>query len=151
MHLAASASPSSSSSSLQPGARAGHDGHHHGRHHLLRELVRITAKDSAQTPEQVVAQLRAGKTLDQIAGSKAGAVKQDVLALAKVRLDRAVSRGRIDGARETALLATLSQRLDTVMGKNLAGVVQRFDGHWHANAPSQSAPATQSSSPLAAA
>ncbi|MFN2451380.1 MAG: hypothetical protein ABR541_03405 [Candidatus Dormibacteria bacterium] len=152
MHLAASPSSSASSSAAQPGAKTGHARHHrHGRHHLLGELVRITAKDIGQTPEQVVTQLKAGKTLDQIAGAKAGAVRQDALALAKTRLDRAVSRGRIDGARETALLTKLGQRLDTVMSKNLSAEVQRFDEHPHRAAPSQSAPAPQASSPPAAA
>ena len=72
----------------------------------------------------MVAQLRAGKTIDQIAGAQAASVKQDVLAHLRTRLDRAVSRGRISAATETSLLARAGQRLDTLMAKNLAARLQ---------------------------
>lgn len=129
MHLAASPSPSASAPSPAKPA-VGEDAHHHcGHHRFLRALVTDTAKQTNQTPEQVVAELKAGKTLDQIAGSKAATVKQDVIAAAKTRLDRAVSAGRIDAAREKALLDKLSLRLDKVMNTNLATALQHLGQH----------------------
>lgn len=134
MHLAASPTPSAGASSapktpeaMTPGAKTHHHHHHGGG--ALRALVRDTAKQTNQTPEQVLAELKAGKTFDQIAGTKAATVKQDVLAQAKTRLDGAVSRGRIDGTKEAAMLAKLSTQLDALMNKNLAARLQHVGKH----------------------
>jgi len=133
MHLMASpasAAPQSTPThKAAPGAEPG--GHHRGHRHppLVGALVRDTAKLTGRTPAQVVADLKAGKTIDQIAGSQAATVKQDVMARAKTRLDRALSKGRIDAAKQKTLLDQLSARLDTLMSKNLSAAVQHAGQH----------------------
>ncbi len=145
MHLAASPSPSGAAGSAAP--RAAHAHHHHRGPRLLHALVRDTARKTGQTPEQVVTALKAGKTIDQIAGSKAATVKQDILAAAKTRLDGAVSRGRIDAAKEKTMLDKLSSQLDTLMNKNVAAEVQHL-GKRHAAGPGLApAPPASAASP----
>ena len=133
MHLMASpasAAPQSTPThKAAPGAEPG--GRHRGHRHppLVGALVRDTAKLTGRTPAQVVADLKAGKTIDQIADSQAATVKQDVMARAKTRLDRALSKGRIDAAKQKTLLDQLSARLDTLMSKNLSAAVQHAGQH----------------------
>ncbi|GAC1341815.1 MAG: hypothetical protein NVSMB29_12870 [Candidatus Dormibacteria bacterium] len=122
------------------GHRFGH-GHGHGPGgHFLGALIKDTAKQTDQTPEQVVAKLKAGQTFDEIAGAKAATVKQDALSAVKTRLDRAVSRGRLDAAKENALLDKIGSRLDAVMNKNLATVLQHAGKHSGTGAKSPKTP-----------
>ena len=82
---------------------------------LRAALVRATAKETGLTPKTVRQDLRSGQTLDQIAGSKAGAVEADVLTALQQRLDAAVTKGTITKDKEADLLAKAKPRIDTLM------------------------------------
>jgi len=91
-----------------------------GRGHLreafaFRVLVRLVATDTNQTPKAVIDQLRAGKSLDQIAGSKAASIRQQVLDRLKARLAKAVSAHKITQAQADQRLARWTTRLEKVM------------------------------------
>ena len=85
-----------------------------------KQVLSIAAKDTGLTEQQILDQLRQGRTLDQIAGSKASTVESDVLAALKTRLDQAVSKGKLTSARETAMLAKAKTALDKAMSSNLS-------------------------------
>ena len=72
------------------------------------------------TPQALREQLRAGKSLAQIAsdqGESVEGLKQAILAAVKTRLDKAVAAGRLSADREQAILAKLAARLDKLLNK----------------------------------
>jgi hypothetical protein len=82
---------------------------------LRRLLVAETAKQTGQTGKQVRAELRSGKSLDAIAGSKAQAVRDAVLDTITRRLDALRAKGTITQAQETKILARMQTRITKVM------------------------------------
>ena len=82
---------------------------------LRRLLVAQTAKQTGQTVEQVRAELRSGKSLDAIAGSKAKAVRDAVLDTITKRLDALRAQGTMTQAQETRILARMQTRITKVM------------------------------------
>ena len=73
------------------------------------------------TPRALLEQLRSGKSLAEIAasmpGKSADGLKQAMLARIKVRLDKAVTAGRLSAAQEQAILTTAASRLDVLLNK----------------------------------
>lgn len=70
------------------------------------------------TPAQLRAQLRAGKTLAQIAvaqGKSVSGLEDAIHADVQAHLDRAVANGRLTAAREQAILARLKAHLDDIV------------------------------------
>jgi hypothetical protein len=67
------------------------------------------------TPEQLMAALRSGRTLAQVAdatqGKSAGGLVDALVHSARAKLDAGVAAGHLTAAQEKRLLATLSQRL----------------------------------------
>jgi hypothetical protein len=82
---------------------------------LRRLLVAETAKQTGQTVKQVRTELRGGKSLDGIAGSKAQAVRDAVLDTVTKRLDALRAKGTITQAQETKILARMQTRITKVM------------------------------------
>jgi hypothetical protein len=82
---------------------------------LRRELVGLVAGQTGQTVAQVRAELRAGKSLDEIAGSKAQAVRDAALDAVTKRLDALRTAGKITQAQETKRLARAKDRIARVM------------------------------------
>ena len=82
---------------------------------LRRLLVAETAKQTGQTVAQVRAELRSGKSLDSIAGSKAQSVRDAVLDTITRRLDALRAKGTITQAQETKILARMQTRITKVM------------------------------------
>ncbi len=87
----------------------------HGAGMRLRALIGLVADQTLQTRAQVLAQLRAGKSLDQIAGSQAGAVRRLLIAKLTARLHNAVVAGRITQAQADKRLAAWTSALTTLM------------------------------------
>jgi hypothetical protein len=74
------------------------------------------------TPQALFAELRAGKSLAQVAeahGKSADGLKQAIVASVKARLDRAVTAGKLTAAQEQAFLARLADRLDELVNRTL--------------------------------
>lgn len=82
---------------------------------LHHRLVKATAEATGQTPTQVRAELRSGKSLAQIAGDKVAAVEKTVTDATKARLDKAVAHGRITADQERDLLGKLQAAIDKEM------------------------------------
>jgi uncharacterized coiled-coil protein SlyX len=76
------------------------------------------------TPAELRAELRAGKSLGQIAtehGKTVAGLKSAVLDAVKARLDKAVANGRLTAAQEKAILDRLSSHLDQLVNRTRAG------------------------------
>jgi uncharacterized coiled-coil protein SlyX len=72
------------------------------------------------TPVQLRQELRAGKSLAQIAtehGKTVGGLKSAILSAVKARLDQAVATKRLTAAQEQALLDRLSAHLDQLVNR----------------------------------
>jgi hypothetical protein len=78
-------------------------------------LVEQTATQTGQTVKQVRSELRSGRSLDQIAGSKAQAVRDAVLDTVTKRLDALRAQGTITQAQETKILHRVQTRIAKVM------------------------------------
>lgn len=85
---------------------------------LVSSLVRATAEVTGLRPREVVAELRAGKSLEQVAVAN-GKTAQDVIDAARAklnqRLDRAVANGRITQHQADALLQAFDTNAPKVM------------------------------------
>jgi hypothetical protein len=112
-------SPSTTSPSTHaPSGRApGTKGH---RHPLVAGLVRATAKETGLSAATIRQDLKAGQTFNAIAGSKAGAVENDVLNALQTRLDKAVAKGKITKQQEADLLAKAKTRIEKLMSTDLS-------------------------------
>lgn len=94
---------------------------------LAAALIRSTSDLTGLTGEQVLNELRAGKSLAQIAaanGSSGDAVVQAVVAKVKERLDRQVAAGRLTQAQADQRLATVTTQAteivnDTTLGQKI--------------------------------
>ncbi len=94
---------------------------------LAAALIRSTSDLTGLTGEQVLNELRAGKSLAQIAaanGSSGDAVVQAVVAKVKERLDRLVAAGRLTQAQADQRLATVTTQAtemvnDTTLGQKI--------------------------------
>jgi AraC-like DNA-binding protein len=84
--------------------------------HALRRLeLRAGEQYLGLTRADLISQLRAGKSLAQVAqaqGKTTAGLEAAMTAALKARLDKAVSAGRITQAREQTLLSHLQKRLD---------------------------------------
>lgn len=104
-----------STAAQTPSSAAGAKGGHHHRSVLALAVIRATASETGLSLQTIRKDLRAGQTLDQIAGSKAAAVEHDVLAALQARLDKAVDAGKITKAQEAARLARAKTRIEALM------------------------------------
>ena len=107
--------PSTPSHSPAPGARKGTAKARHTGLALRRLVVAQVARQTGQTVAQVRAELRSGKSLDDIAGAKAQAVRDAVLDTVTRCLDALRTAGRITQAQETRMLARTRTRITTLM------------------------------------
>jgi hypothetical protein len=87
---------------------------------IAKQVLGVAAKDTGLTEQQILDQLRAGKTFDDIAGSKAPTVEQDLLTRLKSHLDQAVSSGKLTQDRETAMLDKAKTAIEKAMSSNLS-------------------------------
>jgi len=95
-----------------------------GRPGPLRAAGRVGLPAAAHylglTTPQLLAQLRSGKSLAQIAtarGKSVSGLEQAIMAAEKARLSRAVANGHITQAQEQKLLSRLSARIDRLVNR----------------------------------
>ncbi|HZS14684.1 MAG TPA: hypothetical protein VFC09_08815 [Candidatus Dormibacteraeota bacterium] len=86
-----------------------------------RQVLAIAASTLGQTQQQILDQLRSGKTLDQIAGSQAATIEQQALDKLKTGLDKRVSAGKLSSTQETDMLTKAKAALDKAMSSDLSG------------------------------
>ena len=109
------------------GTAQSQSGHHRGGNAravlrgLARDAVKITAQQTGLTTQQVRADLKQGQSLNQIAGSKAGAVESAVLQDIKTKLDKLVSAGKITADQENKIMARAKTAVDKLMARQFSG------------------------------
>lgn len=84
-------------------------------------LLNAAARYIGVTPRALAAELRAGKSIAQVAtahGKTAAGLKSALLQQFKARLDKAVAAGRITAAQAQARLDKLSARLDRLINRS---------------------------------
>lgn len=94
---------------------------------IAKQVLAIAVKDTGLTQQQILDQLRAGKTFDQIAGSKAQTVENDLLAALKTRLDKAVSNGKLTQDRENTMLDKAKAAIEKAMSSDLSSRLPATD------------------------
>jgi len=75
------------------------------------------------TPAQLRTELKAGKTLAQVAtehGKSVAGLEQAITTAVKTRLDKAVTAGKITSAQEQKVLSGLQSRLDKLVNRTFA-------------------------------
>lgn len=115
----------------QPGARGG-PRNGVGKQELAGSLIKATATATGLTNAQVVEQLKAGKSLAQIAqekGKTADSIVATVRTELKQRLDKAVTNKKLTQARADQMLATFDTNAATMMQSTTLGqtIEQRQD------------------------
>jgi hypothetical protein len=90
---------------------------------LRRGLMRVSATYLGVTPAQLRTELKAGKTLAQVAtehGKTAAGLEQAIETAVKNRLDKAVTAGELTSAQEQKVLSRLQSRLDKLVNRTFA-------------------------------
>lgn len=85
-----------------------------------RGFLAIAARYVGLTRQQLDAELRAGKSLAQVAtarGKSVDGLEAALLAPVKRKLDRAVAAGRLDAARAAAMLARAEARIERLVDR----------------------------------
>jgi polyhydroxyalkanoate synthesis regulator phasin len=88
------------------------------RFEVRRAVAQRVMEASGLTPDEVVAELQAGKTLAEIAtenGADPDAIEEELLADLQARLDEAVAEGHITQEQADKIMAAASERLHTFM------------------------------------
>ncbi len=130
VHSAAAGSPATtltaSTATPSPSANAGNECRPAKAGPALgaaRQVLAISATVLGQSQQQILDQLRSGKTLDQIAGSKASTIEQQALAKLQSALDKRVAAGKLSSTQEKSMLDKAKTALDTAMSSDLSGKI----------------------------
>jgi hypothetical protein len=93
---------------------------HCGRAPLARALAKETLAQTGLTKAQLAEELKAGKSLAQVAGANGSseqAVVDAVMAKITARLDKAVANGKITPEKKAEILARAAERSHEIMNK----------------------------------
>jgi hypothetical protein len=99
----------------------------------VRSLFTAAAEALDLKPEELMARLREGKSMNQIAGDlgkNPAAVKQKLITALEQRLDEAVQLGHMTADRASAMKARLSEHVEALMNRTF-GSGQRHPGQRH--------------------
>jgi hypothetical protein len=83
-------------------------------------LLQKIQQDIGLSIGTIVADMRSGKTLNQIAGANAAKVQADIVAAVKAELDKAVAKHAITAADETRVLADVTDEVSVLMNAHLS-------------------------------
>lgn len=95
---------------------------HHSRGADLQKIFGFLTRDTGLSQQQILADIKAGETLDQIAGSNASKVESDAVAEVQTALDQAVAKGAITSSDETRLLNDAKDAIDVLMTAKLSAL-----------------------------
>jgi hypothetical protein len=107
---------------------------------LLQRALSLIAAQTGQSVATVRSELAAGKSVNDIAGSKAPAIESAILAQVTKLAGRAVTAGRISSTQEAALLAAARTRLEALLaepGPQFLAGAQRALGVPHGHGPAK--------------
>jgi hypothetical protein len=99
-------------SSAAPG---GHHGSASAR--LFQRALNLIATQTGQSVATVRSELAAGKSVNDIAGSKAAAIESSILAQVTKLADHAVAAGKLSSTAEASLLAAARTKLEALMAE----------------------------------
>lgn len=88
-----------------------------------KQVLSIAAAVLGQTQQQILDQLRTGKTLDQVAGDKASTIEQQALARLKTALDKRAGDGKLSSTQEQAMLDKAKTALEKAMSTDLSSKI----------------------------
>jgi ribosomal protein S20 len=106
-------------------------------------VLRAAADYLGLTPEELIGDLRSGKSLADVAsaqGKTVDGLKQAIVAAARSKLDEAVKSGRLSADQESQLLARLQSRLDDLVDRAGLGPAVPPPGGLHPFRPFWSGP-----------
>lgn len=94
----------------------------HAKHAKLGQvaralLVKLVAHDTGKSVAEIRSELKAGKSLNDIAGTQAASVRTQALARVKKTLDRAVLKGKLTVQQEATLMTKAGKQLDKLMSR----------------------------------
>lgn len=115
----------------------GGPGFGHG-HHAGPFAGAAVAKYLGLTEAQLIAQLRAGRSLADIAsaqGKTVAGLKDAIVSAAKAHLDQDVTEGHLTAAQAAERLAQLKANLDDIVQNKGVGPREGFHGDWHGGPP----------------
>jgi hypothetical protein len=84
---------------------------------LVQHALAMLAAQTGQSVAAVRSQLAAGRSIDEIAGSKAPAIESEILAAITKLADHAVTSGRITAAQEASDLALARTKVAALMAE----------------------------------
>lgn len=84
---------------------------------LVQRALSMLAKETGQSVASIRTQLASGKSIDDIAGAKAPAIENQILAQLTKLGDRAKAAGRITAAQETTYLAMAKTKVEALMAE----------------------------------
>ena len=94
-----------------------------GHQRLRAVLLRVAAGYLGMPPRELVRELRAGRSLAEVAsarGKTRAGLKAALLAAVEARLDRRVAAGRMTPERKAAVLARVSERIERLLDRKRA-------------------------------
>jgi hypothetical protein len=115
-HPSAPASTTPSVTNKTPSSAAG--GHHGtASARLLQHALNLIATQTGQSVATVRSELAAGRSVNDIAGSKAPAIESTILAQVTKLADHAVAAGKLSSTAEASLLAAAKTKLEALMAE----------------------------------
>jgi hypothetical protein len=126
--LASASSPSTNTAATSPSTATTPDPkacrpERGGKLGAAGQVLSIAATVTGQTQQQILDQLKAGKTLNQIAGSNAASIEQQAIDKLKAALDKKVAAGKLDATREQTMLDKARTALDKAMSSDLSSKI----------------------------
>lgn len=122
------ASAQSSTPTASAPAEAGQKGAHAGRRHAAKEAFKEVAKDLNMAPKDLLAELRSGKTINQVAQEQGVApqtIVDDLVGKVDARVDKAVSEGKLTQEQGDKIKAKAPERIATLMDRQLPAKAQK--------------------------
>ena len=107
---------------------AGQKDAHHGRRHLAKEALKEVAKDLNMAPKDLLAQLRSGKTINQVAqeqGVPSQTIVDDLVGKVDARVDKAVAEGKISQEQGDKIKAKAPERIAKLLDRQLPAKAQQ--------------------------
>src|ERR1700730_16950407 len=86
-------------------------------------LVAIVSADTGMSVQRIVAELQAGSSLNDIAGSRQGEVKQQAMALVHAELQFAVANGILTQQQADGYAVVASRVVDALMAANVSSCI----------------------------
>ena len=119
---------SSTPTTQAAGQPTGQKGDHANRRHVAKEALKEVAKDLDMSPKDLLAELRSGKTVNQIAQEKgvpSQTIVDDLVGKVGAKVDKAVSEGKLTQEQGDKIKAKAPERIAKLMDRQLPAKAQK--------------------------